>query len=146
MRLSTRAQYGTLLMLNLALKYGKGPILLKDVAQSEGISEKYLSQIIIPLKAAGLVKSFRGPHGGYVLAKPGKLITMKDIVEILEGTADLIGYDKNISQANRISITVTRNLWNGLGERISQTLAAVTLADLERQCRELEESAITFNI
>ncbi len=146
MRLSTRAQYGTLLMLNLALKYGKGPILLKDIAQSEGISEKYLSQIIIPLKASGLVKSFRGPHGGYVLAKPGKFITMKDIVEVLEGTADLIGYDKNVSQANRSSVSVTRNLWNGLGEKISQTLAAVTLADLEKQCRELEENAITYSI
>jgi Rrf2 family cysteine metabolism transcriptional repressor len=133
-------------MLNLALKYGKGPILLKDVAQSEGISEKYLSQIIIPLKAAGLVKSFRGPHGGYVLAKPRKMITMKDIVEVLEGTADLVGYDKNISQANRISVTVTKNFWSGLGEKISQTLAAVTLADLERQSRELGESAITYNI
>jgi len=145
-RLSTRAQYGTLLMLNLALKSGKGPILLKDVAQAEGISEKYLSQIIIPLKAAGLVKSFRGPRGGYVLAKPKKMITMKDIVEILEGTADLVGYDKNISQANRISATVTKSLWNGLGEKISQALAAVTLADLERQSREMGEGAITYNI
>jgi len=133
-------------MLNLALKYGKGPILLKDVAQAEGISEKYLSQIIIPLKAAGLVKSFRGPHGGYVLAKPKKMITMKDIVEVLEGTADLVGYDKNISQANRISVTVTKNFWNELGEKISQALAAVSLADLERQSRDLVERAIVYHI
>jgi len=146
MRLSTRAQYGTLLMLNLALKYGKGPILLKDVAQAEGISEKYLSQIIIPLKAAGLVKSFRGPHGGYVLAKPKKMITMKDIVEVLEGTADFVVYDKNISQTNRVSVTVTKNFWNELGEKITQTLASVSLADLERQSRDLLESAIIYHI
>jgi len=133
-------------MLNLALKYGKGPILLKDVAQAEGISEKYLSQIIIPLKAAGLVKSFRGPHGGYVLAKPKKMITMKDIVEVLEGTADVVGYDKNISQTTRVSVTVTKNFWNELGEKITQTLASVSLADLERQSRDLLESAIIYHI
>ena len=146
MKLSTRTQYGTLLMINLALEYGKGPVLLKDIARRESISEKYLSQIIIPLKASGLVKSFRGPHGGYVLAKPIKTITMKDIVETLEGTADLIGYEKNAAHVALPSVAVSRNLWVGLGVKITQTLASISLADLVKQCLEKGENSMMYNI
>jgi len=64
----------------------------------------------------------------------------------LEGTADFVGYDKNISQTNRVSVTVTKNFWNELGEKITQTLASVSLADLERQSRDLLESAIIYHI
>ncbi len=80
MKLSTRARYGTRLMLKLALRYGKGPVFLKDIARAEEISEKYLSQIIIPLKGAGLVRAFRGAHGGYTLARAPDRIKLKDIV------------------------------------------------------------------
>ena len=146
MKLSTRAQYGTLLMLNLALKYGKGPVLLKDIAQAEGISEKYLSQIIIPLKSAGLVKSFRGPHGGYVLAHPMKEISMKDVVEVLEGAADLVGYQKNVNRNDRVTVAVTRKVWNQLGDAMTQMLASVTLADMVTQCAERQETALMYNI
>jgi Rrf2 family protein len=133
-------------MLSLALRYGRGPVLLKDVAQAEGISEKYLSQIIIPLKAAGLVKSFRGPHGGYVLARAAKTITMKDIVEVLEGTTELVGYERNAPAPARVSVTVTRKLWRGLSEKISHSLAVISLADLVKECAELEEKSITYTI
>jgi Rrf2 family protein len=146
MKLSTRTQYGTLLMINLALEYGKGPVLLKDIAKKEAISEKYLSQIIIPLKANGLVKSFRGPHGGYILGKPMKEIAVKDIIETLEGTADLIGYEKNAPHIQRPTLAVARNLWIGLGEKITQLLAAVTLAELVKQCLENETSSVMYNI
>ena len=80
MNISTRTRYGTRLMLELGLNYGKEPLLLREIAASQEISEKYLSQIIIPLKAAGLVNSFRGARGGYILAKPPKQITLNDIV------------------------------------------------------------------
>jgi len=72
-------------MVALALNYGQGSALLKDVARHEGISEKYLGQIIIPLKSAGLVVSQRGAHGGYSLARPPDAITVKDVVEAIEG-------------------------------------------------------------
>ena len=80
MKITTRSRYGVRLMLELAGNYGKGQVLLKDIARNEGISEKYLSLIIIPLRTAGLVQSTRGAHGGYSLAKPPGEITLKDIV------------------------------------------------------------------
>ncbi|MGZ3648840.1 MAG: RrF2 family transcriptional regulator, partial [Syntrophales bacterium] len=63
MKLSTRARYGVRLMVVLALNYGKGLVFLKDIAKGENISEKYLSQIIIPLRGVGLVNSSRGAYG-----------------------------------------------------------------------------------
>ena len=85
MRTSTRSRYGVRLMLELALSHGKGPIFLKDIARRQEISDKYLSQIIIPLKSAGLVSSHRGAHGGYVLQREPARITIREIVEVLEG-------------------------------------------------------------
>jgi len=69
MKLSTRGRYGVRLMLDLALHYGEGPIFLKDIAERQGISGKYLWQLINPLKAMGLISSQRGAHGGYILGK-----------------------------------------------------------------------------
>lgn len=68
--LPIRSEYGVRLMLALGMDKSKEPIFLKDIASSEEISEKYLSQLIIPLKAKGLVTTLRGAHGGYLLSKP----------------------------------------------------------------------------
>ena len=67
-KISTKGKYGTKLMLDLVLNYGNGPILLKDIAKRQEISEGYLEQIIPNLKNAGLLNSSRGAHGGYALA------------------------------------------------------------------------------
>ena len=72
-------------MLELALHYGEGPVLLKDIAERQGISEKYLWQLINPLKTTGLVNSLRGAHGGYVLGKSPEAISLKAILQVLEG-------------------------------------------------------------
>lgn len=146
MKLSTRTQYGTILILYLALRYGKGPVLLRDVAVSEGISEKYLGQIVIALKAAGLVKSFRGPHGGYILAKPLKTVTMLEVVQVLEGTADLIGYEKSLVKNNHETVVVSRNLWQTLSQQFNESLSKVTLADLNKECLERQETSGMYYI
>ena len=70
MKLSTRVRYGVRLLVELGLQDGEKPVLLRDISKSQEISEKYLGQIIIPLKAAGLVRTYRGARGGYRLGKP----------------------------------------------------------------------------
>ena len=133
-------------MLELALHYEQGPVFLKDIAKNEEISEKYLSQIIIPLKAYGLVNSFRGAKGGYVLSRPPSQITLKAIVEILEGGLDLLECVGNASVCGRVSKCVTRDIWSLLGQTISNTLGAITLQDLVRMYKEKEEKIIMYNI
>ncbi|MDD5513500.1 MAG: Rrf2 family transcriptional regulator, partial [Candidatus Omnitrophica bacterium] len=65
MKLSTRSRYGTRFMLDLALNQSNGPVLLKEISKRQEISEKYLSQLVIPLKSKGLINASRGAHGGY---------------------------------------------------------------------------------
>ena len=78
-------QYGLKLMYELALKYGAQPVFLKDIANAHGISEKYLSKLVIPLRGVALISSFRGAHGGYALARDPRKITVREIVQVLEG-------------------------------------------------------------
>jgi Rrf2 family protein len=142
MRLSTRSRYGVRLMLALALNYGQGSVYLKDIAKSEEISEKYLGQIIIPLRSAGLVISSRGAHGGYSLAREPSRINLKEIVDVLEGGTCLVDCVKNPDACSRVSTCVSRDIWSILGGKISETLNTITLDILVRMNREKAEKSV----
>jgi len=145
MKLSTRARYGVRLMLALAGHYGQGTLYLKDVAKSEEISEKYLGQIIIPLRSAGLVNSNRGIHGGYTLARSPGEITLRQIVEPLEGDC-LVDCVKNASACSRVSTCASRDVWALLGGKISETLEGITLEQLVRMNQDKAEQGNSQNI
>ena len=130
MRLSTRSRYGVRLMLALALNNGNTPIFLKDIARTEDISEKYLSQIIIPLKAHGLVTTFRGAHGGYLLGRPAAGITLRDIIEPLEGDLCLVDCVANSTVCERSTECVTRGVWTEMSALLLGFLGSITLEDL----------------
>lgn len=146
MRISTRARYGLRLMLDLALKHGKGPIFLKEVSRSQEISEKYLGQIIMPLKAAGLVKSYRGAHGGYTLQRDPEKITVREIVATLEGDLKLVECVANPSSCKRYSICVTQQVWCQVAKAVSETLEAITLAQLAQRHHQRSESTASYAI
>ena len=134
-------------MLELALNHGKSLMKLKDIAKKENISEKYLSQIIIPLKGAGFVSSTRGAHGGYVLKKPPAQITVKDIVELLEGDISLVECVENPSLCYRTTFCSTRDVWSKLSTQISEVLSSVSLEDLKQNARQkIKHSKYTYQI
>jgi Rrf2 family protein len=133
-------------MLDLACRYGNGPVYLRDIAVREDISEKYLSQIIIPLRSSGLVRSTRGARGGYSLAKPPNEVTLLEIMEPLEGGNSLVDCVKDVSICERISTCAARDIWTILSEKISEVLHSVTLGDLARMSREKAENNLTQNI
>jgi biotin operon repressor len=83
MKLSTRGRYGVRFMFDLASHYGEGPIFLKDIAQRQGISEKYLWHLVTTLKAAGLITTVRGAKGGYYLSRSPQDINLMDVVRVL---------------------------------------------------------------
>lgn len=146
MKLSTRARYGMRLMLALALRYGEKPVFLKDIAKSEEISEKYLSLIIIPLRASGLINSSRGAYGGYSLAREPAQISMKEIVDLLEGETCLVDCIKDPSACPRVSTCVSRDVWAAIGGKIAETLSGITLADLVVKTREKAGGEVMGNI
>ena len=149
LQMSTRGRYGVRLMVALALRFGSGIVLLRDVARQEDISEKYLGQIVIPLKAGGLVISQRGSRGGYSLARPPESITVRDVVEAIEGAiapvpcVDLAAgasageCGENPAGCERATTCVATRVWKKLRDDIVQSLASFTLADLARQAREV---------
>lgn len=136
MRLSTRSRYGVRMMYELAMFYGKEPLIIKDIAARQEISEKYLSKLIIPLKGARLVNSSRGSHGGYMLARDPSQITLREIIEILEGDITPVECVKNSGVCNRSKSCPTRDVWCGLDRSISGFLEGITLGSLMKTGRK----------
>jgi Rrf2 family protein len=130
MKLSTRSRYGTRLMLDMAQHYDHGPLHLTSIAQRQGISVKYLEQIIIPLKRAQLVKVIRGPKGGHILANPPEEITVGDIVALMEDSMSIADCSEHPEVCQRSETCVTRSIWREAANAMFGILRAITLADL----------------
>ena len=143
MKLSTRTRYGVRLMVSLAERFGEGPVFLKEVAAEQEISEKYLSLIVIPLRSAGLVLSTRGAYGGYTLARQPNKISLKEVVDALEGDPCLVDCVREPSSCSRTAICPARDVWQTVGERISETLSEVTLDQLAADAREKSRGRIS---
>ncbi|MCX5888435.1 MAG: Rrf2 family transcriptional regulator [Deltaproteobacteria bacterium] len=130
MKLSTRSRYGTRMLLDLAQHYNQGPVQLGEIAKRQNISLKYLEQIIIPLKKAHYVESRRGPKGGHLLAKPPELITVGEIVALLEEGTNLVECVVHAELCERSQNCPTRLIWQEAAQAMFDKLKTVTLADL----------------
>ena len=131
MRISTKGRYALRLMLDLGTNCSGDPIRLKDVARRQGISEKYLEQIISVLNKAGFVRSIRGPQGGNVLSKRPEAYTVGMILRLTEGSlAPVECAEKESGACEREDDCVTLILWKKLNDAINGVVDHVTLADL----------------
>ncbi len=131
MKMSTRSRYGLRFMVYLGFKYGNGSIRLNEVAEHEKISEKYLEQIVPYLKSAKLVNSQRGNSGGYQLSVPPDEITLKEIIEPLEGSLILVDCTKKNEYGCSLQSTcATQGMWSELDGIISNFLHTTKLSDL----------------
>lgn len=146
MKLSTKGRYGVRLMLDLALHNGEGPVLLKDIARRQGISEKYLWNLINPLKTVGLVHSIRGAHGGYRLAKSPSEISLKDIMQVLEGSLCLVDCVETPSACERSPECITRDVWCEASQGFLKTLEAMTLEKMVERHRGRAEATAGYCI
>src|SRR5512137_238019 len=146
MKLSTKGRYGVRLMLDLALHNGEGPVLLKDIAKRQGISEKYLWNLINPLKAVGLVHSIRGAHGGYKLAKKPSEISLKDIMRVLEGSLCLVDCVETPSACERSPSCISRDVWCEASQNFLKTLEAMTLEKMVERHRGRAEATAEYSI
>jgi Rrf2 family transcriptional regulator, cysteine metabolism repressor len=138
MKLSTKIRYGTRAILELAFRFGEGPIELKEIARSQEISIKYLEQVIIPLRTAGMVKSARGAKGGYSLAKPPSETCLFDVLEALEGPLYLVDCIKDSKYCRRSSSCVTRDIWSEVSDALHKVLKSITLEEMVRRKIEKE--------
>ena len=136
MKLSTKGRYGVRLMFDLATHYGNGPIFLKDIAERQGISEKYLWQLIPPLKQAGLVTSTRGAHGGYELSKSPDQMTVREIVSAVEGPLNLVDCVGDPSICARKDACVVNGVWSEISAKLIHVMDGITLASMVEKQQE----------
>jgi Rrf2 family protein len=139
MKLSTKGRYGSRALLDLAGKYGKGPIMVKEIADRQDLSEKYLEQILSELRKAGIVISIQGKNGGFQLARPPEKITLLDIVKVLEGGLAPVKCVDDESLCKRSKHCVMRDVWESLRKSNVKILGNLTLKDL----LEKEQEKIT---
>lgn len=129
MKISTKGRYGWRILLDLAL-YGETPRLMREIAASQGISEKYISRLMNPLNKAGFVRSIRGVKGGFVLAKNPADITLLAVVEAMEGRVAVVECVTDKAFCAKSNDCSACEMWMGLSAEIRQAMAKVTLADL----------------
>jgi len=140
MKLSTRGRYTTRALLDLALHQAEEPVLLKDIAQRQEISLRYLQRLMTPLVTASIVRSTRGPKGGVWLVKPPKEVKLSDIIQIMEGSVAPVACVDIPELCTRSEFCVTRDVWGELKKAIYDILESTTLQDLIERCEIKEQT------
>ncbi len=130
LRISTKGRYGTRGMLELALRRGTGPVLIKNVAAAQEIPVKYLEHVLTLLRVGGLVKAFRGPRGGYVLARDPADITLNHMITALEGPLSLVHCQEMPEDCDRSELCVTQDIWRDISKRLTDYMDGITLEDI----------------
>jgi Rrf2 family iron-sulfur cluster assembly transcriptional regulator len=130
LKLSTRSRYGVRLVLDLAQHHREGPVQLGEIARRQEVSQKYLEQIIKPLKRAGIVESIRGAKGGYRLTRPPRKIKVGEVVALLEGGTSICECSDDPTSCSRAATCLTRPLWAKAARSMFKTLDGVSFHDL----------------
>lgn len=138
MKFSTRTLYGLKAVLVLASRFGEGSLSVSQIAKKEGISVAYLEQILNALKKKGLVKSVRGPQGGYVLCKKPSEITLEQLFYSLEDKK-FIKPNGNAPTLESDEVTISNFIfWEKLRQSVEKSLSEVTLKELMDEARRFK--------
>lgn len=147
MKLSTKGRYGLRAMIDLARYSEEEPVSISSVATRQGISERYLEQLVSLLKKAGLVKSIRGASGGYVLARAMNEISVGDILRALEGNLEPVQCAAFYSEdgCSASGGCVTKYVWQKINDSINHTVDEIKLDELVRESKSLNTENDSLN-
>jgi len=142
LRFTTRSSYGVRALIGLAAAYESGePVSLKTISKKEGISLVFLEQIFNTFRKAGIVKSTRGPRGGYVLARDPSEMNAGDIIRVLEGdfySGRCISGGKKGTKCGRSARCASKEIWDELTREIERTLARFSLEYLADRAVQMD--------
>jgi len=133
MRITTQGVYGLVCVLRIAREARKTPVSIQAISKKEQLSIDYIEQLLLKLRRAGIIKSIRGRNGGYVLAKPASKITIKDIIECVEGSVFETICFSTVNIKNKCAEPrgcLVRPVWLELKKRIEGYLKSVTIENL----------------
>jgi len=146
-RLSTKTRYGARAMAELAVAYPGRSLTLREIAERQHLSTKYLEQIMRALGSAGLTRSVRGVHGGYTLAKSPECITLADVFHALEGSLAPVDCVDAPELCAMREACPTRSVWVEVKEAVESVLEGTTLQDLaERMGKNAAQEAPSYQI
>jgi Rrf2 family transcriptional regulator, cysteine metabolism repressor len=143
MRLSTKGEYASRAMLELALRFADGPQHIRDISSAQDIPDRFLEQILLQLKRAGYLRSRKGPQGGYRLSRPPAEISVAEVIRVMDGP---------LAPIDCVSVTahevcpkedgcVLKGLWKETRDAIAAILERTTLADLVDRSRTARRAA-----
>ena len=134
MKLSTKGEYASRAMLELSLRYDKGPQHILKISRAQDIPQRFLEQILLLLKRAGYLRSKKGPKGGYYLAKPPAEINVAEVIRVLEGPLAPIDCVSVMAHepCPMEAACGLRWLWKEVRDSVAEILERTTFADLVR--------------
>ena len=131
MKISTKGRYAVRMLLDMVQQGGEGYVALRDIADRQQISKKYLEQIASQLTQAGVLVASRGQQGGYQLVGEAKDYSVADILRVTEGSLRPVAcMDQSPNRCERCAICLTLPVWQGLDRAISRYLSSITLQDI----------------
>jgi len=138
MKISTKARYGLRAVAELVEHYGHGTLSLKDIAEQQQLPRNYLENLFNSIKLAGLVRSKRGPKGGWELTRPPDQITLSQVLEALEGDLGVVDCVDHPDTCERVEGCPTREIFVEISAAIRAVLDRYSLEDLHQRKVELE--------
>jgi Rrf2 family cysteine metabolism transcriptional repressor len=143
MRVSAKAEYACVAMLELAANHAEPQLVrVKSIADAHGIPLRFLVQILLQLKGAGLVASVRGAAGGYQLARPPQQISLADVINVIDPPSPTRSAADTLSSSP--AVHAVRCIWREIQAEEQRMLEGATLADLVRQAQQ--QNALTYQI
>lgn len=139
MKISTKGRYGLQALTDLAAHLEGEPISLTSVAKRQNLSLNYLEQVFGTLRKAGIVKSIKGPQGGYLLTKAASEITVQEILEALEGKFSIVDADQEQAEMDAVERAIQDLVWSQIDERVNSFLSECTLSQLVEEYRQRKD-------
>lgn len=146
MKISTKGRYGLRVMVELASRYGQGPVAVNAIAGSQDLSSKYIHLLVMGLRSAGLVRTVRGPGGGCELARAPSSITALDVVSALEGPSTPAECVTDTAACPRANRCAARDVWCDVASAVDGVLSGLTLERLSARQRAITTEAPSYCI
>ena len=138
MKITAKSRYALRVLLDIAVSGDKSPRTIGEIAESQAISEKFISRIAVPLRRAGLVTTERGVRGGLRLARQADAITLFEIVTAMEGTIGVVSCLRKPKSCPRQGRCAAEQAWSKVNDALVGALRAQTLADIAEDQRRFE--------
>lgn len=137
MKITAKARYGLRILLDIALfERTDHPRTIREISVSQNISEKFISRLVVPLRAKGMIRSVRGKQGGFRLARAPEDITLFDVLEALEGEVSVVDCVSRADACERAESCAARSIWTDVNEAVKQALRSLTLGAAIERCRD----------